>query len=154
MRENRHIRFTDIAGLTRHDLPLAGEIWLSDLSKQSWATTNMLKLANYFKRYMEEPDPRLLDLNQMESRCNIDKDQISQTVRQMQMFGIITGYSVENGTVRASLNLTVMQRLQVMEVSRKLAQFQALENRDVLRDMADKSDYWVPEQPELEEQPA
>lgn len=145
MPDHRHIRFSNIDGLDLHDLPVACEVWLEELGRQPWVSREALKLCNHFKRYMERPDPRMLLLSRIESECHIDKELVIETVRQMYIYGAVSGYAVENNVLRVSLNLTVLQRLRVLETGRRLIELTAFENRARLyRALTPDSD-WVPD---------
>ena len=145
MNENRHLRFADFSGLSGHDLPLAAEVWLDDLTRQSWVTREILKLANLFKRYLDQPDPKLLVLNHIESECHIDKDIVIEAVRQMYSYGAVKGYAIDNSALRVSLHLSVLQRLRVVDAGQKWAAHLAVAHRgDVLTASGRPAD-WVPE---------
>ncbi len=152
MAEDRHIRFANIDGLDLHDLPVAGEIWLDELGRQPWVSRETLKLANHFKRYMDRPDPRMLILSRIESECHIDKELIVETVRQMYIYGAVSGYAVENNVLRVSLNLTVLQRLRALETGRRLIELTAFENRARIFRSLKPENGWVPEKTGQEEE--
>jgi hypothetical protein len=116
MIEQRRVRFASIDGIERADLPIAAEIWVDDIGRQSWATREVLKLAVLLKRYMSSPDPRDLLLRSIEMRTQVDRKQVQEALRQMQMFGVIEAFNIEGDVVRVSLALTVLQRLQTREV--------------------------------------
>ncbi len=128
MRENRHLRFADIDGLGRHDLAIAAEVWLDDLSCQNWVTRDIIKLGNHFKRYLDRPDPQMMTLGQVERDCNTEKAQIVDALRQMYAYGVVSGYAIEHNIIRVSLNLTLMQRLRVLEIRKRWSELRALFN--------------------------
>jgi len=156
MSENRHLRFADIDGLTLADLPVAAEIWLADLCTQPWASREIVKLANHFKRYLDKPQARMMALAQIETDCHCDKQNIVEALRQMYAYGTITGYAVENNIIRVSINLTLLQRLRVLETCKRWAELRAFSGRERSMPAAPRSDFWLNEPVEtgLDPEPA
>ena len=145
MNENRHLRFADIAGLSEHDLPLAAEVWLDDLSAQFWVTREILKLANLFKRYLGQPDPKMLVLSHIETECHIDKDSVIEALRQMYSYGAVKGYAIDNSVLRVSLQLSIRQRLRVVEASQRWTTHLAVLHRGEVLTASGRPLHWVPE---------
>lgn len=146
MHEKRYLRFADVDGLDRRDLAVAADVWLDELCKQSWATRDTLKLATHFKRYLQRPDPRLLELNRIETDCSVPLESIVETLRQMYIYGALTGYAVEARVLRVSLHLSILQRLRVLETSRRFAELRAFENRCGFGSSSPGDDNWLPPQ--------
>ena len=146
MQDQRFLRFADVEGLGRRDLAVAADVWLDELSKQSWATRETIKLATHFKRYLQRPDPRMLELSRIETACNIPLEVIVETLRQMYIYGALTGYSLDARVLRVSLNLSILQRLRVLETSRKFAELRAFENRGGFKAHNSSGDTWLPPQ--------
>lgn len=147
MQDQRFLRFADVEGLGRRDLAVAADVWLDELCKQSWATRETIKLATHFKRYLQRPDPRMLELGRIESACNIPLETIVETLRQMYIYGALSGYSLDARVLRVSLNLSILQRLRVLETSRKFAELRAFENRGGFKAHHNSSgDTWLPPQ--------
>ncbi len=129
MRENRHLRFADVSGLQRDDLPIAAEIWLEDLVRQAWMTRDIAKLSIHFKRYLERPDSRMMELHQIENECHLERERIVDALRQMYAYGAVSGYAIEGNVVRVSLLLTLLQRLRVLETRKRWTELCAIMNR-------------------------
>jgi hypothetical protein len=123
MRENRRLRFAEIDGLNRSDLPLAAEVWLEDVKSQSWASRDIIKLATQFLRYIIEPKPEMLRLSRIERICQLDRMQVLEALRLLQVFGAVDAYAVDKNSVSISLNLSLLQRFRVLSVRK---QFEAL----------------------------
>lgn len=119
MRENRRLRFAEIDGLDRSDLPLAAEVWLEDVKSQSWASRDIVKLATQFLRYMIDPSPEMLRLSRIERICQLDRVQVLEALRLMQVFGAVDAYAVEGDSISVSLNLGLLQRFRVLSVRKK-----------------------------------
>ena len=146
MHEQRFLRFADVDGLDRRDLAVAAEVWADELNQQVWVTRDVLKLAALFKRYLLHPDPRLLEISRIESECSVPRENIAETLRQMYIYGVLAGYAVEAKVLRVSLNLTILQRLRVLEASRRFAELRAFENRGSFRSESRTTDNWLPPQ--------
>lgn len=116
MHEKRYVRFASITGIDVPDLPIACEIWLEDVSNSSWSSLNILKLANLFVRYMCHSDPGMLTMRAVEQRYGLDKSQVKDIMRLMVIYGAAESFDSDAGYVRASLRLTYLQRLRVLEV--------------------------------------
>jgi hypothetical protein len=119
MRENRRLRFAEIDGLDRSDLPLAAEVWLEDIKSQSWASRDIVKLATLFLRYLLNPTPEMLRLSRIERICQLDRMQVLEALRLMQVFGAVDAYAVDGDSISVSLNLGLLQRFRVLSVRKK-----------------------------------
>lgn len=118
--ENRRIRFATIDGLGREDLPLAMEVWRDDLRAQVWASRDMLKLATLFVRYMADARPEHASLSYAERIYQLDRAQIQQCLRQMQIYGAIEAYSLDCDHLKVAINLSILQRLRVLKCRQEL----------------------------------
>lgn len=119
MPELRKIRFASIEGIERVDLPLANEVWLDDLYKASWATKEMMKLGCHLVRYMARPDPGMLSFSQFETVCQLTPEESRKTLQVMKVFGAIQDFVCERNDIRATLNLSLLQRLKVLEAKQR-----------------------------------
>ena len=115
----RKVRFAAIDGITREDLPLANEIWLQDLYRAPWASREMMKLAALFVRYMSNPQSTTLSMAEIEIVCQLSPEDVRKTLAAMKGFGAIDAFSVDRTQVQVALNLSLMQRLQVLEVKQR-----------------------------------
>ena len=147
MLENRRVRFQSIEGITRADLPLAAEIWLEDMHRQSWPTREALKLATHFKRYMARPDPKDMTLRAIERHCQLDRKVVLETLRQMQMFGAVEAFGIDGDQVRASLSLGVLQRLRTREASARFRELGVVMGVDLSTNGAPDDSSWLPAMP-------
>lgn len=116
MHNKRYVRFASISGIEVADLPIAAEIWLQDISTSPWATREIIKLANLFLRYMQDPNPDKLRLDQIDYSLGLDKSQVLDILRLMVIYGATESYQTDNGVVRAALKLSYLQRLRVLDV--------------------------------------
>ncbi|MGI9524053.1 MAG: hypothetical protein ACR2PG_20660 [Hyphomicrobiaceae bacterium] len=124
MLEQRYLRFASIAGIERRDLPIAAEVWLEDVSKSCWADREIIKLSTHFVRYIRHPAPEVLSSGHINRACNLEKDQVIETLRLMVIFGAAEGYDCDGDPMRVSLQLSYLQRLRVLEVKHRFAEFQ------------------------------
>ncbi|MGH1420120.1 MAG: hypothetical protein ACRBCJ_14790 [Hyphomicrobiaceae bacterium] len=147
MIENRRIRFATIYGIDRMDLPLAAEIWIDDLRQQSWVSRDIVKVATVFKRYLVNPDPERTRMRRIESGCQLDRKQVAAALSQMHMYGAIEAYSIDDGVVCASLNLTILHRLKVLETFQKFAELQLSKPNKPVELLKVPKDTWIPATP-------
>ena len=122
MIEKRRIRFGTIEGLDRSDLPLAAEVWLDELKSQRWITCEIIRLGTLFVRYMADPKPELARLDAIERITQLDTSAIDECLRLMQLYGAVMAYSLEDGEVRVAMNLSLLQRLRVLESQARLGE--------------------------------
>ncbi len=147
MIDKRRVRFACIDGLQREDIGLAAEIWHDDIVRQSWATRDMIKLSTVFKRYMTSSDPVMMTLRSIERRCQLDRKALTDAVRAMQIFGVIEAFSFEEEVLRASLTLTLMQRLRVLEAKSLLIRLGGA-GALATDGHAPREEKWIPEHPQ------
>ena len=141
--EKRRIRFATIEGIEREDLPLAAEVWLDDLKTQIWVTRDALKLGMLFVRYMSHPRPEYGRIDMIERICRLDVGDIHQALKIMQIYGVIHAYSVQDGEIRVAMNLSLLQRLRVLECQSRLAELtNQRETRRANFPLSDK--IWLP----------
>jgi hypothetical protein len=119
--ENRQVRFANIDGLTREDLPLACEVWLQDLYRAPWASKEMMKLGALFVRYMASPTGGAFSMGEIEIVCQIAPEEVRKTLAGMKGFGVIDSFTCAKAEAKAALNLSLLQRLQVLETKRRFA---------------------------------
>lgn len=124
--DKRRVRFASIVGIDRSDLPLAAEVWQSDLNAQVWTKRETIKLGGLFTLYMSNPDSDYLSLNYIERTFQIDIMMVRDVLRQMKMYGVIDGFNVKDGVVRVSLRLSITQRLRVLEMRTRFLELSGL----------------------------
>lgn len=120
MAQQRHARFGSIEGLRPQHLPLAGEIWLDEVGKASWTTREAIKLAGYIVRYMAKPESAPMSMAAIEGQLQLSPEQTKVTLKLMLMFGAFESLSVIKDDVRCALNLTLLQKLRVLETYQRL----------------------------------
>jgi len=146
MHEQRRVRFANIDGISRADLPIAMEIWLDDLMRKDWPSRDTLKFANHLKRYMADPDPKDLLLRAIERHTQLDRKQVLDVLKQMQMFGAAEAFDIDGDIVRVSLTLSLMQRLRTLETKRRFHELGAQLALDPSATHHRKEGKWLPEQ--------
>ena len=123
--DQRRVRFASIEGLTREDLPLAGEIWLDELYRAPWLSREIMKLGAHFVRYMANPNPVALVLKEIERHHQLLREDVARALALMVTFNAVDAFTIEKDTVKVALNLTLLQRLRVLETKSRLAGLQA-----------------------------
>lgn len=126
MLDQRCVRFASIEGLVRDDLPLAREIWLDELFFAPWASRDAMKLAAHFMRYMAKPDILQLSVREVERECQMVRDDIHRALTLMRTFSAVEGYALEKDEVRVTINLSLMQRLRVLEAKKRFIEAQEI----------------------------
>jgi hypothetical protein len=115
----RKVRFAATDGIERADLPLAYEVWLEDLYKASWVPKEAMKLGCHLVRYMVRPDPAMLSFSQFETVCQLTPEEGRKTLQIMKVFGVVQDYVCERSDIRVTLNLSLTQRLRVLEMKQR-----------------------------------
>ncbi len=146
MSEHRRLRFSDIQGIERSDLPFACDIWLEELFRATWATREVMKLGAYFVRYMSKPDANALGIREVEAQIQMPAEELRKTLVLMRNFNAVEGFLIERNDIRVGLKLSHMQRLRVLEAR---SRFAALLAEPVVHDWpwTSAEDRWVPGQP-------
>ena len=119
MIEQRRVRFADIEGIAREDLPLACEVWLEDLFKASWVTREAMKLAVHLTRYMGRANPATLNFREIECTYQLPQEEVRKALVLLRSYGAVEGFVCERDDLKVSLNLTLQQRLRVLETRQR-----------------------------------
>ena len=122
MIDARHLRFADISGIQRKDLPIAVEVWLQDITKSSWATRDVIKLATLFAQYIKQPSLDLLNFSAVERRIGLEKKKVMEASSAMVSYGAVHKYDCSGPRINATLHLSFLQRLRVLEVCCRFAE--------------------------------
>lgn len=147
MSDQRRVRFASIEGLTREDLPLAGEIWLDDVFHAPWVSRDVMKLATHFVRHMAYPDTSLLFMCEMEREFQLLRDDIHRALVLMRTFAAIDAFTLEKDSLNVALNLSLLQRLRVLEARLRLTELMQAASVVGKRDpLPVKEPRWVPAQ--------
>lgn len=123
--EQRRVRFSSIDGIERDDLPLACEIWREDIFASSWADREAMKLATLFVRYIANPDPSLVVLREIESQCQLTREEVVRSFTIMRSYGAIDSFTFQRDDVRVYLHLSLLQRLRVLEARSRFRQLRS-----------------------------
>ena len=125
MIDARQLRFGDISGIKRKDLPIAVEIWLQDITSSGWATRDVIKLATLFSAYIKQPKSDVLDFNAVERSTGLEKDKVVEASSAMTSFGAMQQFDYSGPRIKATLNLSFLQRLRVLELCCRFAELRA-----------------------------
>lgn len=149
-KEQRRVRFASIAGISREDLPLAAEIWYEDIIRQIWSSRDVIKVALVLTRYMSAPRDELLSVGYIERSFNLDVQQTLDTMRQLQMFGAVEAFSINDNVLHASLCLSLVQRVKTMEMRARIIELSGAGTIEAFL-KCDAADHWTPPEPVKEE---
>ena len=119
MIEQRRVRFLSIAGISREDLPLACEVWISDLCSAPWVSREAMKLGCHMVRYICKPDPAVMNMRDIENQCQISHEDVRKALSLMRTFGAADNFYCDRTDLRVALNLTFFQRLRVLEAKHR-----------------------------------
>ncbi|MFM9941475.1 MAG: hypothetical protein ACKVP7_18475 [Hyphomicrobiaceae bacterium] len=120
--EQRRVRFSSIEGIERDDLPLACEVWREDIFRSPWADREAMKVATLFVRYIANPDPKLTVLREIESQCQLTREEVVRSFTIMRAYGAIDAFEFQRDDVRVYLHLSLLQRLRVLEARTRMRQ--------------------------------
>lgn len=148
--EQRRVRFSNIDGLERQDLAIAGEVWLDELVRAPWITREAIKLATHFVRYMRAPDPARMILREIESEVQLGREDMLKTLKQMRTYGAIETFTCDRADLRVSLHLSFLQRLRVLEVTARFGELAMQRGRNPRPWVEAERVTWVPEPDEAE----
>ena len=105
-----------------------------------------MKLAAHFVRYMANPDPSHLILGQMERDFNLVRDDILRALVLMRTFAAIDAFTLDKDDLKVALNLSLMQRLRVLESRKRSAELtQAATGVSKPAPLPVKEPRWAPE---------
>lgn len=140
----RYIRFASISGIDRGELPIAAEVWLETVAQSCWADRSILKLSTLFMKYMRSPDPAMCRFGYIGQVVGLDKRGLDASMRLMTAYGAVETYDCGGDALRASLNLSYLQRLRVLEIARR---FRELQVANPIEDMPwrRKDENWLPQ---------
>jgi hypothetical protein len=141
--DQRRLRFSDIAGLYRSDLPLACEVWLEDIYRAPWISREAMKLAAYFVRYMGRPEASALTLREIENQCQLSADEVRKALVLMRNFGAVESFMIDRNDIRAGICLGHLQRLRVLEAKSRFSQLLALPITNPSWPWSSGDDTWV-----------
>ena len=117
MQEKRRVRFSNMGELGRADVPIAGGIWLRDLCGASWATRESMRLATHFVRYMNQPDDNIVTFEQIESQCQLSRDDVLKALAMMRNYGFVDAFAFDDESLKAALHLSLLQRFETLEMT-------------------------------------
>jgi hypothetical protein len=116
MIENRRVRFANVEKLGKVELDLACDIWLKDIVAAAWATREVMKLAAHFMNYMRAANPSNLNLREMETVLQLNREEINRALSLMKLFAVLSTFTVDKDDVRANLVLSPLQILKMLEM--------------------------------------
>jgi len=122
MMDARHLRFDDISGIQRIDLPIAVEIWLHDITTSNWADLDVIKLATLFSQYIKQPQADLLSFCALKTATGLERGQVIEAAMALVSFGVVHQFDCSGPRLKATLNLSFLQRLRVLEVCSRFAE--------------------------------
>ena len=82
-----------------------------------------MKLGAHFMNYIQAANPASLALREMETLLQLNREELNRALNLMKLFGTLSSFLVEKDDVRASLTLSPVQILRMLEMK---ARFMAL----------------------------
>jgi hypothetical protein len=67
-------------------------------------------------RYMGAADSTPVSLREMETAYQLSREDITRSLNLMRMMSAVQSFTIERDDIRATLNLTLLQRVRVLEV--------------------------------------
>ena len=123
MQEKRCVRFSNIGELGRADVAVAGEIWLRDLGGASWATREVMRLATHLVRYMVQPDDTIVSFEQIESQCQLGRDDVLKALAMMRNYGFADAFTFDDARLKVALHLSILQRFETLDLTDRYVDF-------------------------------
>ena len=78
-----------------------------------------MKIGTHFTRYMAAAASVPISLSGIETEYDLTHEEIVRALDLMRMLGAVQSFSIEQGDIRASLNLTLLQRARTLEIRQK-----------------------------------
>lgn len=117
--ENRRVRFSNLEKIGKVELGLACDIWLRDLAAAPWASREAMKLGAHFMNYIRAANPANLSLREVETVLQLNREELSRALNLLKLFAVLSSYTVEKDDMKASLTLSPVQILQMLEMKHR-----------------------------------
>ena len=117
--ENRRVRFENLPGVSKQDIAVTCEIWMDDLMRSPWATKEAMKLAAHLVNYIQAANPASLHVREIETSLQLNREEINRGLGLMRLFRFVSTFTIEKDEVRASLKLSQIQILRILEMRAK-----------------------------------
>ncbi len=119
MIENRRIRFNDMDGPDRTDLPLAAEIWLDTVCSGRWSSAEVQKVAAILAGWIRDPQLADAEHRAIEDKYRLTREEVSRAFSLLKLFGFIEAFTVDREGIKAALNLGTLIKIRVIETRQK-----------------------------------
>jgi len=119
MIENRRIRFNDMDGLDRSDLPLAAEIWLETVCGGRWSSAEVQKVAAILAGWVRDPSLAEAEHRAIEDKYRLTREEVSRAFSLLKLFGFIEAFTVDREGVKAALKLGTLIKIRVIETRQR-----------------------------------
>ncbi len=90
------------------------------------------------------PRSGALNLSYIDRYCQLERKQVNDSLRLMYTYGVVESFSLEDEQLRASLSLSLLQRLRTLELSERFKKVTTVEQNAPHIPSATPSDRWVP----------
>jgi hypothetical protein len=104
---------------------------------------------------MADPNPSHLIVREIEREYQMVRDDVQRALMMLRTFGAVVAYAIDKDDIRVALNLSVLQRLRVLETSRRLRELTTTPDepqRPLPKPVREKA--WVPDRQPYSHQPA
>lgn len=119
MIENRRIRFNDIDGLDRSDLPLAAELWLDTVCSGRWSTAEVQKVAAILAGWIRDPKLAEAEHRAIEDKYRLTREEVSRSFNLLKLFGFVEAFTVEREGIKAALKLGTLLKIRIIETRQR-----------------------------------
>ena len=78
-----------------------------------------MKLAAHLVNYMLSANRAILHIREMETLLQLNREEISRALHLMRLFRAVTDFSIDKDEVRASLYLSTLQMLRLIDLRKR-----------------------------------
>lgn len=114
------IRFSGPEMGTPASSALAAEIWLKELCEAPWCSRAAMRAGAFVSETIRIGCPPVVMFRDMESACNLSRDEIHLGLTLLKNFGCLEHYSSSEREVTIVARLSTLQRLRVLEMKERL----------------------------------
>jgi hypothetical protein len=116
MIENRRVRFGNLERVDKFQLAVACEIWLDDVLRAPWSTREAMRIGAHLVNYIQSANASILFVREIETALQLNREEINRAMNLLRLFRAISDFKIERDEIRASLNLSTLQTIRLLEV--------------------------------------
>ena len=112
--------FASEVALPAGNIALAGEVWLADIVSSSWATSDLMKLANLITKTFEAGAFGAMSLAAIEGKSQLGREEVRRSLVLMQNYRFINSFFIERDELHIEVRMSILQALRVLETRHRL----------------------------------